>query len=74
MGEASATDKAVVVVFCPNLNLAQYNASAANRSAGAASIDVSSFKGQSVETWIAFLSADGKEASNSTYTGKLTIA
>lgn len=73
-GTATATDKAVLVVFCPNQNLAQYSTNSAQRSAGAASIDVTNFSGETVETWIAFLSEDGKEASNSIYTGELTIA
>lgn len=73
-GSAAATDKAVLAVFCPNLNLAQYSTNSAERSAGAASIDVTGFSGQTIETWIAFLSEDGKEAANSIYTGELTVS
>jgi len=72
-GAAAATDKAVLVVFCPNLNVTQYSTNNATRSSGAGAIDVTNFNGEVVETWIAFLSEDGKEASNSMYTGELTV-
>ncbi len=73
-GKAAATDKAVVVAFCPNLNLTLFNAEAATRSAGAASLNLSNFAGQTVQTWIAFLSEDGLEAANSIFTGELNLA
>jgi len=72
-GAAAATDNAVLVVFCPNLNVTQYSTNSATRSSGAGAIDVANFNGEMVETWIAFLSEDGKEASNSMYTGELTV-
>jgi len=72
-GSAAGTDKAVLVVFCRNLNLTMFSTNAGTRADAAAQIDVANFKGNSVETWLAFLSADGESASNSLYTGQLTI-
>jgi hypothetical protein len=73
-GSALATDQAVLVVYCAALNLTIFNSAAAARSAAAATLNVADFAGQTVQTWIAFLSEDGKEASNSTFTGELTIS
>lgn len=71
-GEAAATDKAVLVAFCQNFNLTLYSTTAAVRSAGAGALDVTNFAGEAIQTWIAFLSADGLNASNSMYTGELS--
>jgi hypothetical protein len=73
LGMAAATDKAVLVAYCKNYNLTVYSIGAAVRSAKAATLDVSNFNGFPVETWIAFLSDDGINASNSIYTGELTV-
>ncbi len=73
LGMAAGTDKAVLVAYCKNYNLTVYSIGAAVRSANAATLDVSNFNGFTVETWIAFLSKDGIFASNSIYTGELTV-
>lgn len=73
-GDAAGTDKAVLVVFCRNLNLTIFSTNNGTRADGAANINAANFAGQTVETWIAFLSANGENASNSLYTGQLTIA
>jgi uncharacterized protein DUF6266 len=72
-GTAGATDIAIMVVFCRNLNLTIYN-TAGIRADGAAQIDVANFKAETVETWLAFFSVDTEEVSNSLYTGQLAIA
>ncbi len=73
-GTAAATDNAVLVVFCPNLNLTIYSTNVGTRADGAAQLDAVNFKGETVETWVAFLSADGEDASPSLYTGELQVA
>jgi hypothetical protein len=73
-GSALATDEAVLVVYCPALNLTIFNSAPAQRNAAAATLNVTNFAGQTVQTWIAFLSADGKQASNSFFTGELTVS
>ncbi len=73
LGMAAATDKAVLVAYCKNYNLTVYTVGSAARSAKAGVLDVSNFAGFTVETWIAFLNEDGSMASNSIYTGELTV-
>jgi hypothetical protein len=72
-GKAVATDKAVLVAYCKNYNQTIYTAASAVRSAKAAVLDVSNFAGFEAEVWIAFLSADGKVASDSIYLGALMV-
>jgi hypothetical protein len=74
LGKAAPTDKAVLVAYCKNYNLTIYSVGAALRSAKAGVLDVSNFVGFTVETWIAFLNADGSMASNSIYTGELMVS
>jgi len=71
-GTAAGTDIAIMVVFCRNLNLTIYSTTG-TRADGASQIDVANFKGETVETWLAFLSIDTQEVSNSVYTGQLAI-
>ena len=73
-GKAGATDKAVLVAYCKNYNQTVFSTEAAVRSAGAAVLDVSNFAGFEAEVWIAFLSADGVDASNSIYLGALMVS
>jgi hypothetical protein len=72
--KALGTDNAIVVVYCPDHSAAVFSTNAATRSQGAASILASAFSGLEVETYIGFISADGKLIANSVYTGKLTLA
>ena len=73
VGKALATDKAIVVVYCEELKSTLFSNDAAVRSTGAASLNVKGFLGRKVQTWLAFLSEDGREAANSFYTGELVI-
>lgn len=73
LGLAAATDKAVLVAYCRNYDLTVFSIGSATRSAQAATLDVTNFNGFPVETWIAFLSNDGLNASNSIHTGQLTV-
>ena len=73
-GSAAATDKAVLVVYSSNFNQTIFSITTAVRSDGAAIFDVSNFSGYNAEVWIAFLSADGKDASNSIYLGELMVS
>lgn len=72
-GKAAATDTSVLVVYCEEKNMAKYTWAGAGRSTGAAHLDASSFIGKKVQTWLAFLSADGSEVASSIFTGELVI-
>lgn len=73
VGLALAADKAVLVAYCKSLNLTLYAIGTAIRSVQAGVLDVSNFSGFAIETWVAFLNDDGSMASNSVYTGRLTV-
>ncbi len=72
-GKAKATDKAILVVYCPELNQSIYTTGSAPRGDGTETLDVSQFSGKAVETYIGFISEDGKDRANSFYTGRLTV-
>ncbi|OQP45880.1 hypothetical protein A4H97_32075 [Niastella yeongjuensis] len=72
-GNAKGDDKAILVIYCEALNECIYSIHAINRSSGNATIPVLQFLGHKVETWMGFISADGKLRSDSTYTGTLYI-
>ena len=71
--KAKATDKAVLAVYCPELDQAIFTLQGAERRAGGDSLNVMNFTGKAVETWIAFMSADGQLVSSSFYTGRLMV-
>ena len=73
-GSALPTDEAVLAVYCKDMNSAVYSIGSAARSAGAASIDAAIFTGKEVNTWLGFISQNGKEVANSIYTGALTVS
>ena len=66
-------DQAIVVVYCEALNKCVYALNGAPRTAGTITIAAPRFKGYEVHTWLAFISANGQDVSDSVYTGKLTI-
>lgn len=71
-GKAANNDVAVLVVYCPAKQACAWLESG-ERQDEAASIAVSGFAGEVVQTWIAFFSADGRETSNSIFTGQFTV-
>ncbi|MEO8861489.1 MAG: DUF6266 family protein [Ginsengibacter sp.] len=72
-GTAKANDKAVMVAWFPEKQIKlAYAVNGADRSACTATLAVSiDNKGATAETWIGFVSADGKIASDSVHTGSL---
>ncbi|MEO7263935.1 MAG: DUF6266 family protein [Ferruginibacter sp.] len=73
VGRALPTDKAILVVYCPADNAALYTTGSAARSALLDDMDASIFTGKQVETYLGFISEDGKEIAQSFYTGTLTV-
>jgi hypothetical protein len=71
--EANATDNAVLVAYCEETNLCKYVLKGGSRSEVTGLLSVSGFSGKSVETWILFISADGKKISDSVYTGQVAV-
>lgn len=73
MGMAAATDKAIFVAYCAALNLVIYTIGSAARSASAGTLDTAILAGQTLETWISFISEDDKEVASSFYTGQIVL-
>lgn len=74
MGKSKPDDKAVLVVYCEKLDVSAYTVQGPPRSSGTGDLELPGFGGQEVHTWVAFISADGKEVCNSIYAGKVTVA
>jgi len=72
--KAKATDRAVLAVYCPELDEAVFTLQGAERKSGADSLGVKDYTGKTVETWIAFMSVNGQLVSSSFYTGQLTVS
>ena len=70
---AKADDRSVLLVHCPELQQSIYKLTGAQRSAEKDSLNAFNWKGKYVETWLSFLSADGKLAASSIYTGRLMV-
>ncbi len=71
--DVAPTDKAILVVYCEALGKCLFTLKGTDRSTGTASIAATRFKGYEVQTWLAFISADGANTSPSIYTGAVTI-
>jgi len=72
-GHARAADRVVLVAYCKELNECEYTTAGAPREAGTAILGVKEFKGYPVQTYIAFISENGVEISNSIYTGEISL-
>lgn len=73
IGIAAATDKAILVAYHPGSNTGFYAVSMFTRKEGSATFNLPALAGEEVETWIAFISENGKEVSSSLYTGKVKL-
>jgi hypothetical protein len=73
-GKAKPTDLALLAVYCEDYNQCIYTTGSAARSAEADVLDVSQFSGKQVETYIGFVSEDGKSIASSIYTGVVTVS
>ncbi|MEO9205399.1 MAG: DUF6266 family protein [Gammaproteobacteria bacterium] len=72
-GTAKANDKAVLVAYCPATQQAAFGVTDNYRECGHTMLNAQSLKGNSVETWMGFISSDGRDAANSVYTGALVV-
>ena len=70
---AHKMDLAILAVYAPALNQCIYTIGSAERKCCASEINVKAFAGQTVHTYIGFLSPDKKKASKSLYTGSFYI-
>lgn len=74
VGIAKATDKAILAGYCPAFNQCIYTTGSASRNALTDELNLSTFSGQLVETYIGFVSQDGRNIASSLYTGQVTVS
>ncbi|OIR07536.1 hypothetical protein GALL_101970 [mine drainage metagenome] len=72
-GTAKATDQAMLMVYCPATGQTVYTVAGGARNTAAAELDVTGFSGKTVQTWISFITDDGKEVSDSLFTGEVAV-
>jgi hypothetical protein len=72
-GTAKDTDKAVLVAYCNSLKQAVYIISDSSRADGMGVLNTQFLQGNTIETWMGFVSADGKDAADSVYTGSVVL-
>jgi hypothetical protein len=74
-GNANATDKAMVLVYNPSKKESISILDAADRTVGSQVVTIpNTYAGDTVELFMAFVSADGTQVSNSVYLGSGTAA
>jgi hypothetical protein len=74
VGSTDGTDKATVLIYNPTKNLFTYVQAAAIRSALTYTLEVPmDYSTDVVHAWIGFVKANGKEVSDSTYLGTVTV-
>ncbi len=73
VGKAAATDKAMFIVYSPDRNQCIYTTAGTNRSTETGNLDVSTFIGLTVQTYIGFITDDGKSVATSIYTGPVSL-
>ena len=74
VGVAKATDKVILAAYCPALNQCIYTTGSADRSALTDVLNLATFTGEVVHTYIGCISEDGRNIATSIYTGALTVS
>jgi hypothetical protein len=67
------SDLAFVAAYSEDLNSWIYEPKAATRNAGSFTLDVAEFSGKPVQTYIGFMSADGRKVATSLFTGTVNV-
>lgn len=70
---ANSKDRSIVVAYCPFFKHYLYVVYGPSRESNTATLDVTPFMGQTVHTWLSFITEDGSRISNSLYTGTLVV-
>ena len=74
VGVAKATDKAMPAAYCPELNQSIFITSGANRNAITETLNLAAFSGKTAQTYLGFISEDGKNVASSIYTGAVLVS
>jgi len=70
---ASSSNRAILVAYCPETNHAVYHLKGSFRYKGKGLLNASLFTGMEVETWMAFITEDGSNVSDSCYVGRVRV-
>ncbi|RZT95999.1 hypothetical protein EV201_0628 [Ancylomarina subtilis] len=74
-GGAKATDKALILLYNADKQIAVYDTAGAVRTVGTQNLSVpTDFSGDEVQAYLGFISEDGTEVANSVYIGAVTVA
>jgi hypothetical protein len=74
IGKAQGTDQLLLVVHCPAAEDSAYSTGAACRADGTCTIDLPTvYSGNSVHVYLSFISVDGKDVSDSVYSGPVAV-
>ncbi len=74
MGNAAATDLAILVAYNPGTNDMIWTPAGGTRSAQSGLLDAGLFSGREVHTWLSFRTLDGKRVADSCYLGVLRVS
>lgn len=74
VGVAKATDKAMPLAYCPDLNQSIFITAGADRSTLTETLNLAAFSGRTVHTYLGFISEDGLQVANSIYTGSVLVS
>jgi hypothetical protein len=72
-GKAKATDKAFVAVYNEELNDWEYDLNLSTRAEGICVLDASLLKGKPVHGYLGFITEDGKDVTDTLYTGLVNL-
>ncbi|MEO6682765.1 MAG: DUF6266 family protein [Ginsengibacter sp.] len=72
-GKSKDSDRSILVAYCPEMQHFIYTDEGASREEEEAQLDLFAYTGKEVQTWVAFISEDGKEVATSIYTWAITI-
>jgi hypothetical protein len=73
LGQALASDKAFVAIYSPEISIWKYALNAADRNSGSCTIDLVGFNGKPAHTYIGFIAANGKDVTDTLYTGLVNV-
>lgn len=72
-GIAKPGDKVILAAYCPDLNQCIYTTGSARRDAKADTLNLATFSGKEVHTYIGCISEDGRNIATSIYTGSVMV-
>jgi Family of unknown function (DUF6266) len=72
-GKALATDKAFAAAYCEEMKKWIYRVDLAERSAGVCTLDVTRINGKALHTYLGFISANGKDVTDTVFTGLVNV-